>query len=60
MNEDVKTKVKKKAKKAAKKSAELWAIKKGAHWSGSLLKWGAIAGVAYLGYKIFDKNYNHS
>ncbi|MFZ0490300.1 MAG: hypothetical protein WCE57_14870 [Salegentibacter sp.] len=54
-----KQEVKKKAKKVAKKGAEVWAAKKGAEWTGSLLKWGAIAGVAYLGYKVFSKTCDH-
>lgn len=44
------------AKKAAKKGAELWAAKKGLQWTGSILKWGAIAGAGYLGYKYYRKN----
>lgn len=60
MDQDTKKEIKKKAKKVAKKGAELWAAKKGTQWTGSLLKWGAIAGLAYLGYKIFNKNYNDS
>ncbi|MUP45949.1 hypothetical protein E0K83_09365 [Gramella sp. BOM4] len=60
MNHETKNKIKKKAKDVAKKSAKLWGAKKGAQFTGSLLKWGAIAGVGYLGYKIFRKNYDHS
>lgn len=44
------------AKKIAKRGAELWAAKKGLQWTGSLLKWSAIAGAGYLGYKYYRKN----
>lgn len=40
-------------KSVAKTGAELWAAKKGAAMTGNLLKWGAIAGVGYLGYKLY-------
>ncbi len=43
-------------KETAKKGAELWAAKKGLEWTGSLLKWGAVAGAGYLGYKMYRKN----
>lgn len=59
MDRDMKKEVKKKAKKVAEKSAEIWAAKKGVQWTGSLLKWGAIAGVAYMGYKLFSKKCDH-
>lgn len=44
------------AKKAAKRGAELLAAKKGLQWTASILKWGAIAGAGYLGYKYYRKN----
>lgn len=44
------------AKKVAKRGAELWAAKKGLQWTGSILKYGAIAGAGYLGYKYYRKN----
>lgn len=47
--------VKKKAQEAAKKGAKLWAAKKGFQMTGSLLKWGAVAGAGYFGYKFFKK-----
>jgi hypothetical protein len=49
-------KFKKKAKKAAEKGSELWVAKKGIGLTASLLKWGAIAGVVYLGYKLYKEN----
>lgn len=45
-------------KKVAKRGAELYAAKKGLQWTGSILKWGAIAGAGYLGYKYYRKNEN--
>ncbi|MDT0686443.1 hypothetical protein [Autumnicola psychrophila] len=50
-------KVKKTAKDAGEKAAKLWAAKKGLGLAGSLLKWGALAGVAYLGYQFYKENY---
>ncbi|WP_424492399.1 hypothetical protein [Salinimicrobium sp. GXAS 041] len=47
--------VKKTAKEAAEKGAKLWAAKKGFKMTGSLLKWGAVAGAGYLGYKLYKK-----
>ncbi len=47
--------VKKTAKEAAEKGAKLWAAKKGLKMTGSLLKWGAVAGAGYLGYKFYKK-----
>lgn len=44
------------AKMVAEKGAKLWAAKKGLQWTGSLLKWGAVAGAGYLGYKYYKKN----
>lgn len=44
------------AKELGEKTAKLWAAKKGLQWTGSLLKMGAIAGVGYLGYKMYKKN----
>lgn len=43
------------AKEAAEKGAKLWAAKKGLQWTGSLLKWGAVAGAGYMGYKFWKK-----
>ena len=43
-------------KEYGKKAAELWAAKKGLQWTGGLLKMGAFAGLAYLGYKYYQKN----
>lgn len=47
--------VKSVAKTAAEKGAKLWAAKKGLQMTGSLLKWGAVAGVGYLGFKFIKK-----
>lgn len=44
------------AKEVGGKAAKLWAAKKGLQWTGSLLKMGAIAGIGYLGYKMYKKN----
>ena len=44
------------AKDLGEKAAKLWAAKKGLQWTGSLIKMGAIAGVGYLGYKMYKKN----
>ncbi len=52
--------VKSKAKDAAKKGAKLWVAKKGFQWTGSLLKWGALAGVGYLGFKLAKKTMDNS
>lgn len=43
-------------KETAKKGAELWAAKKGLEITGSLLKWGVIAGLGYLAYTIIRDN----
>lgn len=40
-------------KEVAKKGAKLWAAKKGLGLTGSLLKWGLIAGAGYLVYTFF-------
>lgn len=40
-------------KEVAKKGAELWAVKKGMGLTGSLLKWGLIAGAGYFVYSLF-------
>ncbi|MDT0690017.1 hypothetical protein RM549_09495 [Salegentibacter sp. F188] len=48
--------VAKTAKETGEKAAKIWAAKKGLGLFGGLLKWGAIAGVAYLGYKIYKDN----
>lgn len=56
---EIKTKImdlKREAKEAGVTIAELWAAKKGLQWTGSLLKWGAIIGAGYLGYKYFKNN----
>ena len=47
------------AKEFGEKAAELWAAKKGLEITGSLLKWGAIAGAGYLGYKYY-RRHEHS
>ena len=43
-------------KNVAKKGAELWAAKKGLEWTGSLLKWGAVAGAGYYAFKYYQRN----
>lgn len=48
--------LKRDAKEFGEKAAELWAAKKGLEMTGSLLKWGAIAGAGYLGYKYYRRN----
>lgn len=42
-----------KVKEVAKKGAKLWAAKKGLGLTGSLLKWGLVAGAGYLAYTFF-------
>lgn len=48
--------LKRNAKEAGEKVAKLWVAKKGLQMTGSLLKWGAVAGAGYLGYKYYRKN----
>lgn len=48
--------LKRKTKEAGETVVKLWAAKKGLQWTGSLLKWGAVAGAGYLGYKLYRKN----
>ncbi|MFD2517046.1 hypothetical protein [Salinimicrobium flavum] len=50
--------LKRKTKETGETVAKLWAAKKGLQWTGSLLKWGAIAGAGYLGYKYYRNNEN--
>lgn len=40
-------------KEVAKKGAKLWVAKKGLGLTGSLFKWGLIAGAGYLAYTFF-------
>lgn len=48
--------LKKNAKDAGEKVVKLWAAKKGLQWTGSLLKWGAIAGAGYYAYTLVRDN----
>lgn len=48
--------LKKNAKDAGEKAAKLYAAKKGLQWTGSLLKWGAIAGAGYYAYTLVRDN----
>lgn len=41
---------------AGEKVAKLWVAKKGLSMTGSLLKWGAIAGAGYYAYKYIRDN----
>lgn len=43
-------------KQVAKKGAKLWAAKKGMRATGSLLKYGAVAGAGYYAYKYYQNN----
>lgn len=43
-------------KDAGEKVAKLWAAKKGLQMTGSLLKWGAIAGAGYYAYTLVRDN----
>lgn len=45
-------------KNIAKQGVKMMAIKKGAKMSGGLLKMGAVAGVGYLGYKLYKKKFD--
>ncbi|HET8885160.1 MAG TPA: hypothetical protein VFM70_02280 [Salinimicrobium sp.] len=40
-------------KELAKKAIEFMAVRKGIGMTGSLMKWGAVAGIGYLGYKLY-------
>lgn len=44
------------AKNAGEKVVKLWAAKKGLGMTGSLIKWGAIAGAGYYAYKLIRDN----
>ncbi len=44
------------AKDLGEKVAKLWAAKKGIQMTGSLLKWGAIAGAGYFAYTLVRDN----
>ena len=48
--------LKRNAKDAGEKVAKLWAAKKGIQMTGSLLKWGAIAGAGYYAYTLVRDN----
>lgn len=48
--------LKKNAKEAGETVAKLWAAKKGLQMTGSLLKWGAIAGAGYFAYTLVRDN----
>ncbi|MCY2686178.1 hypothetical protein [Salinimicrobium sp. TH3] len=48
--------LKKNATDAGEKVVKLWAAKKGLQWTGSLLKWGAIAGAGYFAYTLVRDN----
>lgn len=48
--------IKRNAKDAGEKVAKLWAAKKGIQMTGSLLKWGAIAGAGYFAYTLIRDN----
>ena len=48
--------LKKKTKDAGETVVKLWAAKKGLQWTGSLLKWGAIAGAGYFAYTLIRDN----
>ena len=48
--------IKREGKDLAEKAGKLWAAKKGLQWTGGLLKWAAVAGAGYLGYKYYKKN----
>ena len=48
--------LKKNALDAGEKVAKLWAAKKGLQMTGSLLKWGAIAGAGYFAYTLVRDN----
>ncbi len=43
-------------KDAGEKVVKLWAAKKGLQMTGSLLKWGAIAGAGYFAYTLVRDN----
>lgn len=43
-------------KDAGEKVAKLWVAKKGLQMTGSLIKWGAIAGAGYFAYTLVRDN----
>lgn len=45
-----------KAKDAGETAVKLWAAKKGLGMTGSLIKWGAIAGAGYFAYTLIRDN----